>query len=40
MVAAHQLKRVCCGTELDPRYCQVVMDRMLALDTSLQVEKI
>lgn len=28
MVAAHQLNRVCYGTELDPKYCQVIVDRM------------
>ena len=38
MVAAHQLKRKCYGMELDPKYCQVIMDRMLKLDSSLIVE--
>ncbi len=32
MVAAHQLKRRCYGTELDPKYCQVIVDRMINLD--------
>jgi DNA modification methylase len=38
MVAAHQLKRKCYGMELDPKYCQVIIDRMLKLDSSLIVE--
>ena len=38
MVAAHQLKRKCYGMELDPKYCQVIVDRMLKLDNTLQVK--
>jgi len=38
MVAAHQLKRKCYGMELDAKYCQVIIDRMLKLDSSLIVE--
>ncbi len=38
MVAAHQLKRKCYGMELDPKYCQVIIDRMLKLDSTLIVE--
>ena len=39
MVAAHQLKRKCFGIELDPKYCQVIVDRMLKLDPSLKVKR-
>jgi DNA modification methylase len=39
MVASHQLKRKCYGVELNPKYCQVIVDRMQKLDPSLVIKK-
>jgi len=39
MVAAHQLDRRCYGMELDPKYCQVILDRMLTLDPTLEIKR-
>lgn len=39
MVAAHQLNRKCYGMEIDPKYCQVIVDRMLKLDPTLEVKR-
>ena len=39
MVASQQLKRICYGMELDPKYCQVIIDRMKKLDPSLEIKR-
>jgi DNA modification methylase len=39
MVASHQLERKCYGMELDPKYCQVIVDRMRKLDPSLVIKR-
>jgi DNA modification methylase len=39
MVAAHQLKRKCYGLELEPKYCQVIIDRMKKLDPTLIIKR-
>lgn len=38
MVAAHQLNRKCYGMEIDPKYCQVIVDRMLKLDENIEIK--
>ena len=38
MVAAHQMKRKCRMIELDPRYCQVIVDRMRKLDPTIEIK--
>jgi DNA modification methylase len=37
MVTSHQLGRDCYAMELEPKYCQVAIDRMTKLDPSLQI---
>lgn len=39
MVAAHQLKRKCFGMELDPKYCEVIIQRMRKLEPEIVIKR-
>jgi len=39
MVACHQMNRKAYLVEFDPKYCQVIVNRMLKLDPSLQIKR-
>lgn len=39
MVASHQLNRKCYGMEIDPKYCQVIIDRMRKLDPDIKIKR-
>jgi DNA modification methylase len=39
MVAAQQLNRKCYGMEIDPKYCQMIIDRMRKLNPTLIIKR-
>jgi DNA modification methylase len=39
MITSHQLKRRAYLQELDPKYCQVIIDRMLKLDPTIEIKR-
>ena len=39
MVASHQLNRKCYWIELDPKYCQTIVNRMIKLDSTLIIKR-
>ena len=39
MIACHQLMRICYMQELDPKYCQVIIDRMKKLDPGIEIKQ-
>jgi DNA modification methylase len=39
MVACHQLNRKCYGMELDPKYCDVIIRRMINLDPDIIIKR-
>jgi hypothetical protein len=39
MVAANEVNRICYGIEMQPKYCQVIIDRMKKLDPTIKIKK-
>jgi DNA modification methylase len=40
LIAAHQLRRRCYTMDLEPGYCQIMIDRIRALDPDIKVRKL
>jgi DNA modification methylase len=40
MVAAHQLNRRCYAMEIDPEYCEIIIDRMRKFDPELKITRV
>ena len=40
MVACHQTNRICYGIEIEPKYCQMIINRMQNLDRNLSIYKL
>lgn len=40
MVSSHQLQRNCLMIEINPKYCQIIIDRMKKLDPEIVIERI
>ena len=38
-ISAIQLNRKCYGMELDPKYCQIIIDRMLKFDPTIEIKR-
>lgn len=38
MIAAHETNRIAVGCEIDPKYCQVIIDRMKKLDPTIKIK--
>lgn len=39
LIACHQTNRLFFGMEIEPKYCQVIIDRMLKLDPTIEIKK-
>jgi DNA modification methylase len=39
MIASHQINRICYGMEIEPKYCDVIVTRMMKLDNSLVIKR-
>jgi len=37
MIASHQANRICYGTELDPKHCYAIIQRMKNFDPQIKV---